>query len=193
MTADVDAGMRQLAERMQPRRDMQLTVSADAGLDVQIGRLCALLERQARMDQLEQQSASIIDIPPMDYVITGGHPKFKQGVRAAPSDASAQEGFFWFVTRLSLAGLTAGDVVNVFRPAGVVLTPNAVAVHTFACPAGVAAGLGIADWEPGVAGLVMRPDDIFVLESAGTLTATEIILSGQAIQIAEPFLAKFIL
>lgn len=193
----VDAGMLELVERMQNSGPQAsgpgVSVTAGAGLDVQIGRLCSLLERQIRQDQLEAQAAAIIDIPPMDYTITAGHPKFKSGVRTAPSDASPQEGFFWFVTRLSLAGLTVGDVVNLYRPAGAVLFPNSVAAHTFKCPAGVAAGLGIDDWEPGVAGLVMRPDDIFTLESAGTLTATEIILSGQAIQIAEPFLAKFIL
>lgn len=201
---ETDAGMRELFERMRrgigeaPGPDVSAGpgVSVTAGLDVQIGRLCDLMDRQDRRRAAEAQAmaeaAAPIDIPPVDYLVTGGVPKFK-AVRAAASDASPQEGFVWFVTRLSLAGLNAGDVVNIYRPAGVPIPANAVALHTFSAPAGVAAGLGIADWEAGVAGLVMRPDDVFTLQSAGTLAAAELILSGQALQIAAPYLARFIL
>jgi hypothetical protein len=191
----VDAGMVELAQRLADGRQPSgpgVSVTAGASLDVQVGRLCSLLERQARAEQDLAQAAAPIDLPPMDYAVTGGQPKFKT-VRASSADASPQEGYIWFITRLSLAGLTVGDVVNLYRPAGVVLTPNAAALHTFTCPPGVAAGLGIADWEPGVAGLIMHPDDVFTLQSAGTLTATELLLTGQALQITAPYIAKFIL
>ena len=54
------------------------------------------------------------------------------------------------------------------------------------------AGLGVADWEPGPMGLVMRPDDTFWLGSAGTLAASEVILTGQAIQVEVRHLARYL-
>ena len=46
--------------------------------------------------------------------------------------------------------------------------------------------------EPGITGLPMWPDDSFYLVSAGTLAATEIILTGNAIQIAAPLVPEFL-
>lgn len=201
---DIDAGTGSIADRFaamfnngwaRPPMPPEVSgpgVSVSAGIDVQLGRLCGLLERQELDRQQLAQAIGPIDLPPVDYTITGGQPKFKVA-RATANDASPQEGYLWFVTRLSLAGMTAGDVVNLYMPTGVAFGVNATALHTFQCPAGVGAGLGIADWEPGITGCVMHPDDGFVLASAGTLTATELILTGQAIQVMAPYVSRFLL
>ena len=57
----------------------------------------------------------------------------------------------------------------------------------------VSAGLGIADWEPGSNGLVLRPDDQLWLAAAGALTASELVLTGQAIQVDLRILADFLM
>ena len=190
----IDAGMSLIAGRMQDAAQggPGLAVDASVGLEVQIGRLAAALERQQRHDQFLAQSVAPVDIPPLDFSVTAGHPKLKAH-RASASDQSPQEGFVWFVQRLSLAGLNAGDLVNLYRTASQVTAQNMNAIHLFTGPANVTAGNGVADWEPGSMGLIMRPDDSFWIASAGTLAATEIILSGQAIQVAVPFLAEYLL
>ena len=195
----VDAGMSQIMQRMgaaDPAGYPDAGIAANASLEVQVGNLAGMIERQLRRDadqlRIDAQAVAPVDIGPLDFTITGGAPKFKTS-RAAGADMSPQEGFFWFVQRLSLAGLTAGDVVNLSRTGGQVFGVSATRIHTFACPVGVGAGLGVADWEPGSMGLVMRPDDSFWLDSAGTLTATEIILTGQAIQVAIPWLGRYLM
>jgi hypothetical protein len=191
----VDIGTAELARRMSgPQQGAELT--AGVTLEARLGQLVEMLTRREQRAngraQREAQSVVPIDLPPVDYTVTGGQPKHK-AYRAGSTDASAQEGYYWFVQRLSLAGMSAGDVVNLHRPVSSTVIATMTAVHTFLCPAGVAAGLGVADWEPGSMGLIMRPDDSFFLQSAGTLTATELILTGQAIQVAAPYLAEYLL
>ena len=186
----VDAGMSVIAGRMQDTGQFQVGASVD--LDARIGRLIGLLERQQRHDQLLAQAAAPIDIPPLDFTVSGGVAKLKTH-RASVADMSPQEGYIWFVQRLTLAGLNAGDLVNVYRTVSQVTAQNMNLIHLFTGPTGVSAGLGVADWEPGSMGLIMRTDDSFWIASAGTLAASEIILSGQAIQVAVPFLAEYLL
>jgi hypothetical protein len=187
----VDAGMAQIASQF--RADGPAAeVGVSLGLEARIGQLVGLLERRERRAQHEAQGCAPIDIGPLDFAISGGVAKFKTH-RAAASDMSPQEGYVWFVQRLSLSGLNAGDLVNLYRTAAQATAQNMNAIHTFVGPASVAAGLGVADWEPGSLGLIMRPDDSFWIASAGTLVATEIILTGQAIQVAAPFLAEYLL
>lgn len=187
----VDAGMAQITDRFRsggPAAEIGVSVS----LEAQLGRLAALMERQHRHDQALAQAVAPVDLGPLDFTISGGVAKFKTH-RATASDMSPQEGFVWFVQRLSLAGLNAGDLVNLYRTAAQVTAQNMNLIHLFTGPASVSAGNGVADWEPGSMGLVMRPDDSFWIASAGTLAATEIILTGQAIQVAVPFLAEYLL
>ena len=191
----VDAGMAQLTEQVmaaQAARGPGLHVDAGLSLDMQVGRLVSLLEAEARRRAQLAQLLNVIDIPPIDYTVSGGNPKFKT-YRASSSDACPQEGLIWFVQRVSLAGLNAGDLVNLHKTISSTATANMTALHTFTAPAGVAAGLGVADWEPGSNGLVLRPDDSLFLVSAGTLAATEIILSGQAIQVHLSLLAEYLM
>jgi hypothetical protein len=169
-----------------------VSVGATAGVDVQVGRLVGAVEAERARRAALVGLVCVVDIGPLDFVVTGGVPKFK-AYRASGADMSPQEGLYWFVTRLTLAGLNVGDVVNLYRPAGSPVAANAYALHTFAAPAGVGAGLGIVDWEPGEKGCIMRPDDVFALASAGTLAATEIILTGQAIQVDERALGEYLL
>jgi hypothetical protein len=190
----VDAGMAELAARMadQAGGGPGLHVDASMGLDIRLGRLVSLLEQERQRRALLSQMINVVDIPTLDFQVSGGAIRFK-GYRAGASDASPQEGLIWFVQRVSLAGLTVGDVVNLHTTVSGAVTANMTARHTFACPAGVGAGLGVADWEPGTNGLVLRPDDQLTLVSAGTVTATELLLSGQAIQVDLRVLADFLM
>lgn len=190
----VDAGMAELAARMaqQQGEGPGLHLEVGAGLDVRLGRLVSLLEQEQRRRAALSQMLNVIDLPSLDFQIVGSKPKLK-GYRAAATDLSPQEGLLWFVQRVSLAGMTAGDVVNLHRTVSSTNFALMTAVHTFTCPAGVGAGLGVADWEPGSNGLILRPDDTLFLDSAGTLTATELILTGQAIQVDLRILADYLM
>jgi hypothetical protein len=165
---------------------------AEVNLGLQIGRLASALESDRKRRQLLAMCITVVDIGPVAYQVTGGNPVLAP-YRSSASDMSPQEGLIWDVARLSLAGLNVGDVVNLYRPAGVNLAVLAAACHTFACPAGVAAGAGIADWGPPAHGLFMRPDDTFTLASAGTLAAANLVLSGQAVQVDLKVLADYLM
>jgi len=167
-------------------------LDASVGLDIRIGRLVSLMEQDRHRRAALSQMINVIDMPAIDFQVTAGVIAFKP-YRAAASDNSPQEGLMWFVQRVSVAGLTVADVVNLHRTVSGAVTAKMTALHTFLCPAGVGAGLGVADWEPGTNGLVLRPDDQLTLVSAGTVTATELILTGQAIQVDLRVLADFLM
>lgn len=194
----VDAGMAELTQRL---ADAQaglgggggVHLEASAGLDLRLGRLVSLLEQDRMRRSALSQLINLVDIPAIDYRVVGGQIVLK-AYRAAATDATPQEGLMWFVQRVSLAGLTVADVVNLHVTVSGAVTANMTARHTFSCPAGVAAGLGVADWEPGTNGLVLRADDQMTLVSAGTVSATaELILSGQAIQVDLRVLTDFLM
>jgi hypothetical protein len=190
----VDAGMTELAARMadQATGGPGVHLDASVGLDLRLGRLVSIMEQERQRRALLSQMINVVDMPAIDFKVTTGVIGFK-AYRAAASDISPQEGLMWFVQRVSVAGLTVADVVNLHRVVSGVVTAPMTALHTFTCPPGVAAGLGVADWEPGTNGLVLRPDDALTLVSAGTVTATELILSGQAIQVDLRVLSDFLM
>jgi hypothetical protein len=190
----VDAGMAELAARMADQAGGGPGVHVDfgAGLDIRLGRLVSMMEQDRQRRVALSQMINVVDIPAIDFKVTTGVISLK-AYRAAATDASPQEGLMWFVQRVSLAGLTVADVVNLHVTVSGAVTANMTARHTFQCPAGVGAGLGVADWEPGTNGLVLRPDDQMTLVSAGTVTATELILSGQAIQVDLRVLSDFLM
>lgn len=186
--------MTELAARMadQAAGGPGLHLDASVGLDIRLGRLVSLMEQERQRRALLSQMINVIDMPAIDFQVTAGTIAFKN-YRAAASDNSPQEGLLWFVQRVVVAGLTVADVVNLHLTVSGAVTAKMTARHTFTCPPGVAAGLGVADWEPGTNGLVLRPDDQLTLVSAGTVTATELILSGQAIQVDLRVLSDFLM
>lgn len=190
----VDAGLAEITARMQEQAGQGpgLHVGAEVGLDIRVGRLISLLEQEQRRRAQLSQMLNVIDLPPLDFQVVGAKPKLK-AYRAAATDLSPQEGLMWFVQRVTIAGLNAGDIVNLHKTISSTNFANMTAVHTFLCPAGVAAGLGMADWEPGTNGLIMRSDDSLWLDSGGTLTASELILTGQAIQVDLRILPDFLM
>lgn len=189
----IDAGMAELEARMAAQQaagpGMHLDLSA--GIDVRLGQLVSALEAERHRKMTSLQNINVIDLPPLDFQVVGSKPKLK-AYRAAATDMSPQEGLYWFVQRVTLAGLNAGDIVNLHKTVSNTNFANMTAVHQFICPAGPAAGLGIVDWEPGTNGLILRTDDALWLDGGGTLTATEIILTGQAIQVSLSQLADFL-
>lgn len=187
----VDAGMSQIADQFRTA-GQAAGVELSATLEARLGQLIGHLEQRRKRENVLAQAVAPVDIGPLDFTVTGGAAKFKAH-RATAADMSPQEGYVWFVQRLSLSGMNAGDLVNLYRTAAQVTAQNMNAIHLFTGPASVTAGNGVADWEPGSMGLIMRPDDAFWVASAGTLAATEIILTGQAIQVAVPFLAEYLL
>lgn len=187
--------MAQLAERMAALQDQGgpgVHVEASAGLDLRLGRLVSLMEAEQRRRAALAQLVNVIDLPPLDFQVQGAKPKLK-AYRAAATDLSPQEGYVWFVQRLTLAGLNAGDLVNLHRTVSSANFAPMTAVHQFTGPAGAGAGLGVADWSPGGNGLTLRPDDSLFLDSGGTLTAAELILTGQAIQVHLSVLADYLM
>jgi hypothetical protein len=168
-------------------------VEAEFSIGAQLGRLTAAIEREERRRQALNQCITVVDIGPVDYIVVGGQPRYK-AYRASGADMSPQEGLMWDVTRLTIYGLNSNDEVDLFRPAGTPLATASTALFTFVGIAGIQGGGGIATWTPGSHGLWMRPDDIFVLTSSGTaIGATELVLSGQAIQVDLRVLADYLM
>lgn len=190
----VDAGMAQIEQLMaqQQAAGPGLHVDAGASLELRLGRLVSLMEQERQRRALMSQMLNVIDLPPLDFQVVGAKPKLK-AYRAGATDLSPQEGLMWFVQRVTIAGLNAGDLVNLHKTVSNTNFASMTGVHTFTAPAGVAAGLGMADWEPGTNGLILRTDDSLWLDSGGTLTATELILTGQAIQVDLRILADFLM
>lgn len=195
----IDAGTQQITRFFASRRNADDPVGVQVGgsLELQVGRLADMIDRQmtqaAAFDRLDAQIVAPVNLGPLDFIVTGGQPKLKTHRSTTSDNMSPQEGFLWFVTRLTLSGLNAGDLVNLHRPTSGGIMVNATAVHQFAGPTGSGAGLGIADWEPGALGMMLWPDDTLNLVSGGTLAATEIILTGQGIQVATLALARYLL
>lgn len=167
--------------------------SVEGGLEIQLGRLANALDRQNGIEQARVQGVVPINVGPLDFLVSGGQPKLKAHRSSTSDNMSPQEGYIWFVTRLTLSGLNSGDLVNLHKPTASAIMVNATAVHTFTPTGTVGAGLGVADWEPGPLGLFLLPDDTLNLVSGGTLAATEIILTGQGIQIAIQYLLEYLL
>jgi hypothetical protein len=201
MTTGVDVGLAELTRRMQASQPGAspaevapgAEASAEVSLSLKIGRLVGLMEQDRKRRQLMNQLVNIIDIPPIDFVVTAGQPAYK-AYRASGADGSPQEGLIWFVQRVTVAGLNAGDILNLNRTVSVPATAKSSALHAFpAAPAGIAAGTGIVDWEPGGTGLALRPDDQLFLVSGGVLTAVELVMTGQAVQVDLRILAEYLI
>lgn len=190
----VDAGMAQIEQLMAQQQGAGPGVHVDAGvsLELRLGRLVSLMEQDRQRRALLSQLLNVIDLPPLDFQVVGAKPKLK-AYRAAATDLSPQEGLMWFVQRVTIAGLNSADVVNLHKTVSSTNFAPMTAVHQFVCPAGIGAGLGIVDWEPGTNGLILRADDSLWLDSGGTLTATELVLTGQAIQVHLSLLADFLM
>lgn len=190
--------MRTLTARLSQYTGAELSrndqgASLEGGLEIQLGRLASALERQERIEQARVQGVVPINLGPLDFLVTAGQPKLKAHRSSTSDNMSPQEGYIWFVTRLTLSGLNSGDLVNLHKPTASAIMVNATAVHTFTPTGTVGAGLGVADWEPGPLGCFLLPDDTFNLVSGGTLAATEVILTGQGIQVAIPLLLEYLL
>lgn len=195
--ASMDAGMVTLLHGTARADAGPAAAEITGGLEIQVGHLASAINHQLAFQrmiaEIDSQSVAPVDLGPLDFAVTAGVPKLKAYRSVVSDNMSPQEGYVWFVTRLSLAGLNAGDVVNLMRPTASGILTNSSGVHTFTAPSGAGAGQGIADWEPGIYGMVLRPDDTFNLQAGGTLAASEIILTGQAIQVAVPYLALYLL
>jgi len=76
----VDAGMAELMDRLHTVSGPGVEVTA--GLDVQVGRLCSLMERQLAEERVMAESITIVDLAPLDFQVTAGQPRFK-GYRAS--------------------------------------------------------------------------------------------------------------
>ena len=140
MAVSVDAGMSVIAGRMQEAQNgPSLGVDASVGLEVQIGRLAAALERQQRHDQLLAQSVAPVDIPPLDFAVAGGVGKFKAHRAAA-----------------SLVNCAAHNLASAARSSTVSVVDAVRIVTASRCPTGVStiavvncAGTSAMSWLPG--------------------------------------------
>lgn len=157
---------------------------------VELGRLRRHLSRAEDLDQQMAQAVSIIPIPPQNYTVVSNSPKFKAD-KASGADSGPQEGYFWFITRLTIAGLGNGDAVTLHKVQSSTITNLSTALHTFGPGS---ASKSVDDWEPGVYGLPMWPDDsLFPVAASATLASTELLLTGNAIQVEARLLWKFVL
>lgn len=199
-----DAGMSALLDRFRTDLHGEVTAGAavaggpgDAGaaaaaslgarIELGLGRLAAAVERanalqEATFRRLQRrlQGVAPIWLPPVSYTVAGGNPKLDSS-RASSADFAPSDGYVWFLTHLVVAGLAAGDTVTLSKASTTGLN-NVLHVFTGAQP----------DWALSSSSVFLLPDDFLVLSGSG-LTSTQLVLSGQAVQVESALVADYLM
>lgn len=154
---------------------------AEADLAVSMGKIAAVVERQWQIELRLYQSIFTRVIPPKSAAVSGGAVTFT----STEHDLGPPDGFAWAVQRLTAAGLASGDVITFYRgvPSSKTVDPsNMLNTVTFAAPA----------WHPGRTGLMLQPGESIVAAGA-SLTATQVTITGEVIQMEQWLLPHFLL
>ena len=177
MTADIEAAFAARAG-LEPG---QAGATVDAGLSMVLGRIASAMERQRQLDEQMYRSIMIRPLLPLSKTVSGGAVSFVSLEHGLGPDT----GFAWAVQRLSAGGLASGDTLSVYRgppTASAATQDNFMNVLTFASPA----------WHPGRTGLILQDGETIIVAGA-SLTATQVALTGEIIQMEQWVLPHFLL
>jgi hypothetical protein len=153
----------------------------EADLNVSMGKIAAVVERQWEIELRLYQSIFSRVLPPTTAAVAAGSILITSKEHSlGPPDGSA-----WAIQRLTVAGLATADIVAFYRGvanSGTVDGSNFINQVSGAAPA----------WHPGRTGLVLQPGESVVASGTG-LTATQVTLTGEVIQMEQWLLPHFLL
>jgi hypothetical protein len=133
-----------------------------ATLEVSLGKLAAVLDRQERRRQ--QMAAEISYIPGLSFpAFTSAVLPFSPGSGFGP-----RPGYVWAVQAIRVMGLATADVLTMYRGNSPTAAQPENALNTFT----VAVAGAVSNWHPGHTGLLLSGQDNANLVFAGTLAGT---------------------
>lgn len=136
-----------------------------ATLEVSLGRLVTLLDRQERRRQ--QIAADTQYIPGIAMPgFTSSQFPFTPGSGFGP-----RPGYVWAVQAIRMAGLVTADAVSIYRGASPASAVGENGLHTFT----VSVNGAISDWSPGHTGLLLGGQDNASFVFSGTLAGTALV------------------
>jgi hypothetical protein len=173
MTAEILAGFQAQAGAGSDGAE----VDASSGLHLAIGRLATILEQQRRSEERMYEAIFAKVLRPTTVTVAGGV--------ASLLGTGPETGFAWAVQRITVAGLATADVVSLYRGPGVAAaqtTDNLLTIVTGTAPT----------WHPGRTGLILQEGERVTIAGTG-LTATQVTLTGEVIQMEQWLLPHFLL
>lgn len=162
-------------------------IAAVAGLTVEaaLGKIAHHLDRQEQEQRRMDRDVQPILIPAVSFPVSGG-------VLSDPVVTSLlgpEDGYAWDVRRITVSGLTGALTVSLWRE---INTPTAGNpenfLWTFSAP-GTSPG---PTWNPG-GGLILRSPEAILLTGTGLTGLSSVVLNGEGVQIAMPWLSRYVL
>lgn len=158
-----------------------LSVDMLAGLSASLRKISEVVERQWQIELRLYQAIFTRVIPPKTKTVSGTNVV----ITSTEHDLGPPDGFAWAVQRITAAGLAAADIISLYRgvpSSGTVDPSNFMNVLTGTAPA----------WHPGRTGLMLQPGESIVASGTG-LTATQVTITGEVIQMEQWLLPHFLL
>lgn len=158
-----------------------LSAAMLAGLAGSLRKISDVVERQWQIELRLYQAIFTRVIPPKTKTVSAG----SVTITSTEHDLGPPDGFAWAVQRLTAAGLAAADIVSFYRgvpSSGTIDNSNFLNVVTGTAPA----------WHPGRTGLMLQPGESIVASGTG-LTATQVTITGEVIQMEQWLLPHFLL
>lgn len=158
-------------------------IAGGASLEVVLGKIFGHMQRQERDSRDLDRAVQTINIPAVQFPLSG------DAVTNPPATMllGPEDGYAWDLRRITVQGLTAAQVVSLFKEVNNPRSGNPQNfLWTFSAP-GTSPG---PTWNPG-GGLVLRAQEQLLLTGTG-LTAAPV-LSGEGTQVAMPWLSRYLL
>ena len=153
----------------------------DVSLSLVLGRLASQMAERSRFERRCAEAIRTVPIQPHTVAVVGGNAIiFDAGNVLGPGT-----GYNWALSRVTVAGLAAADVMSIYRGPAIALTVNPnnlLNVVTGAAPT----------WHPGRTACILNAGDTLVASGTG-LTAASVTLTGEVIVMESWLLAHFLL
>jgi hypothetical protein len=179
VTAEIEAAFSSRAG-LSPDGD-GLSVETLAGLAGSLRKIAEVVDRQWQIELRLYQAIFTRVIPPKTRAVSGG----SVVITSTEHDLGPPDGFAWAFQRITAAGLASADVISLYRgvpSSGTVDASNFMNVLTGTAPS----------WHPGRTGLMLQPGESVVASGTG-LTATQVTITGEVIQMEQWLLPHFLL
>jgi hypothetical protein len=143
------------------------------------GELAAELDRAGEWQRQAASGLRHFDLPIMYGTVSAGAITLG-GDQPDAQQVGPKSGFYWKITRVSVEGLAAADVVSLYKGA------PAIGKGRF-----VANILGTTGtYSPGSQGLILTPGDVLGLTGSALTATGEIRVSGEGVSVPGPFMWK---
>lgn len=164
-----------------PGSEVDAGLEIQAGLTLALGRMNTSLERAEAYSQRMAAAVMYLPILAQTQAVSGGAVLFA----SKEHDLGPPDGYVWAVQRVTVAGLAGSDICSVYKgpPLAQSIDPTRLANLVTA---------GAPTWNPGRTGMILYPGDS-ILISGSALTATNVAVSGEVIQLEKWIVPQFLL